>query len=135
MRTRSWTVQAVQSRILYKSFSRRTVSRWNKLSCAVCTVHCPLHFNIYFTKHVCIHTHPHASNTDSADYTVTGLHTRSRIWFDTMVLAYRITTVHTDIFFFDIPEMARYVSSIDIPYVTAVPAWLEDTRSSGMRAR
>ena len=38
----AWTVQAVQSCMLHKSFSRRTISSKDRLSCAVCTARCPL---------------------------------------------------------------------------------------------
>ena len=62
-----------------------------------------------------------------------GLHIRSRVGFDMIVLAYRSTIVDTDIFF-DNPKMARYVSNIDIRYDTSVPVWPECTRPSGTLA-
>ena len=68
LRTRSWIVQAVQSRIFYKSFLRRTISRYNILSCAVCaTLPASPSYPASRNTRTQTHTRPHASRTDSAN--------------------------------------------------------------------
>ena len=68
LHTRSWTVQAAQSRILYKPFSRHTVGRYDIVSCAICNARCPLRLHILLHEtRARTHTPLDASSTDSAD--------------------------------------------------------------------
>ena len=69
LRAGSWTVQAVQSRILYKYFSRTTVKQIEHiiLRCLRCTLPASPSYPAHETR-ARTHTHTlHASSTDSAD--------------------------------------------------------------------